>query len=455
MSQLLADVLSRGAATLGGLALLVATTLSLMRTVVVPRALRSTISSAVSAAVIGTATAIARLRRSFRWRDSILAWVGPTILLCQLLTWLLLYLVAYGLLIYGVGGHESLGDSLRQSGSSLLTLGFAAVNTQDQTVIDFLAAATGPIVVAMMIGFLPTIYSTYIDREIEVSALTTAGGEPNWGPELLSRFAIGDGLDIMPTAFGSWANWATRVRLTHHTYPVLIWTRSVRAQRHYAVTLLAVMDAAALRLALQSAPPHREAFAVLIEGGHAMQILYEALFSRRSWGQRFGFSGTFDGESARMAEQIRRLPAWNQRLLALQVASDIDTVRGLNADAIHALARGVEAPLQITRADFDQAVDLLSRSGFPIDRDLDEAWEEFATARGRYEFAAYEVCRRLDVVPAPWSGPRSVATPTMWPTSVLAVLDEPGLSGRGGVIEGLEHPDDVDDPGAGTPPATG
>lgn len=436
MSQLLADVLSRSAATLGGIFLLIATTFSLMRTVVVPRSLRSLISDAVASTVVAVAMGFSRLRRSYRWRDSVLAWVGPTILLCQLLTWLLLFLVAYGLLIYGVGGRESLGDSMRQGGSSLLTLGFAAVNTEDQTVIDFLAAATGPIVVALMIGFLPTIYSTYLDREVEVSALTTAGGEPAWGPELLSRFAVGGALDYLPGAFLSWSVWATRLRLTHHTYPVLIWVRSVRARRHYAVTLLALMDAAALRLALQSAPPHREAFAVLVEGGHAMQILYESLFSRRSWAQRLGFMGQFDGESESMTRQIRRLPAWNRRLMALQVASDIDTVRGLNADAIHALAKGVEAPLQITRADFDRAVDLLSRSGFPIDRDLDEAWEQFATARARYEFAAYEVCRRLDVVPAPWTGPRRVPTPTMWPTSVLDVLEEPELGGGIALTEG-------------------
>jgi hypothetical protein len=439
VSQLLADVLSRSAATLIGILLFVATTVSLMRTVVVPRALRSTISDAVSAAVVGTATLFSRLRRSYRWRDSVLAWVGPTILLCQLLTWLLLFLIACGLLIYGVGGHESLGDSMRQAGSSLLTLGFAAVNTEDQTVIDFMAAATGPIVVALMIGFLPTIYSTYLDREVEVSALTTAGGEPAWGPELLSRFTIGDDLDYLPSAFMSWAGWATRLRLTHHTYPVLIWVRSVRARRHYAVTLLALMDAAALRLSLQSAPPHREAFAVLVEGGHAMQILYESLFGRRNWRQRLGFMGPFDGESARMSAQMRRLPAWNRRQLALQVASDVDTVRGMNAEAIHALVKGVEAPLQITRADFDLAVEVLLRSGFPIDRDLDEAWTQFATARGRYEFAAYEVCRRLDAVAAPWTGPRNVPTPTLWPTSALSVLQEPGFAT--GAVDPGDEPD--------------
>ena len=281
MSQLLADVLSRSAATLGGIFLLIATTFSLMRTVVVPRSLRSLISDAVASTVVAVAMGFSRLRRSYRWRDSVLAWVGPTILLCQLLTWLLLFLVAYGLLIYGVGGRESLGDSMRQGGSSLLTLGFAAVNTEDQTVIDFLAAATGPIVVALMIGFLPTIYSTYLDREVEVSALTTAGGEPAWGPELLSRFAVGGALDYLPGAFLSWSVWATRLRLTHHTYPVLIWVRSVRARRHYAVTLLALMDAAAGDCAGKRARAIAGAVAALRLAARANRGAAAAAFNRR------------------------------------------------------------------------------------------------------------------------------------------------------------------------------
>jgi hypothetical protein len=71
----------------------------------------------------------------------------------------------------------------------------------------------------------------------------------------------------------------------------------------------------------------------------------------------------------------------------------------------------------------------MRRSGFPIDRDLDEAWDLFRVARGRYEFAALEICRRLDVTPAPWSGTRSIATPTIWPTlagDVMPHIDQDG-----------------------------
>jgi hypothetical protein len=427
VSQLLADVLSRSAASLAGVFLVVATTVSLMRTVVVPRALRSIISDAVSKSVVGLAIGVSRVRRSYPKRDAVLAWAGPSIILLQLLTWLLLYLVAYGLLIYGVSG-QGLGDSMRQAGSSLLTLGFAAVNVENQTIIDFIAAATGPIVIAMLIGFLPTIYAAYLERETDVTMLSATGGEPAWGPELLSRFALSGTITGLPRFMLEWAHWATRLRLTHVTYPVLVWVRSARASRHYITALVAVMDAAALNLALSSKGARTESFAVLLEGGQALDVLYVFLFEKRSWSARLPFTGRFDTEPPQVAAELRDLPRWSRQLLAIQAASDTDAVRGLDGDAVRALVQGASHPLSVTRQDFDLAVDVLRRSGFPIDRDLDEAWEQFHVARSRYEFAAYAICRRLDVTPAPWSGDRRIPTETIWPTLAVDVLpaEEPG-----------------------------
>ncbi|WP_371079168.1 hypothetical protein, partial [Salmonella enterica] len=108
----------------------------------------------------------------------------------QLLTWLVLFLIGYGLMIYGVSGRMPLGEAMRQSGSSLLTLGFAATDRSEQTVIDFAAAATGPIVIALLIGFLPTIYSVYLEREQAVMMLTVSGGGPAWGAEILARYSV-------------------------------------------------------------------------------------------------------------------------------------------------------------------------------------------------------------------------------------------------------------------------
>ena len=423
MSQLAADVLSRSAASIVGLFLLVATTVSLMRTVVIPRSLRSVISDTVARVVNATANGLARLRKDYYARDAVLAWAGPTIILLQLITWLVMYLLAFGLLLYGIGGQD-LGDSIRQAGSSLFTLGFAAVNTEDQTIIDFFAAATGPIVIALMIGFLPTIYSAYLEREVDVTTLSVAAGEPAWGPELLSRYALSDNLLGITDEFLKWGAAASRLRMTHVTYPVLIRVRSAQALRHYAVALLAVMDAAALQVSLNHSLAKSGAYRLLIQGGQSFEVLYVVVSQRRSLRSRIGFHGAFRASRPAVEQAGADLPGWTRKMIAVELATDRDAMTGLNADAVNTLSRGERGALRITRADFDQAVDILQRSGFPIDRALDEAWEQFQAARSRYEFAALELCRILDATPAPWSGDRRIPTPTIWPNRAVDLLPE-------------------------------
>jgi hypothetical protein len=55
-----------------------------------------------------------------------------------LVCWLAGYLLAYGLLLWP--GDKGLGRALRESGSSLFTLGFAARSGTTPSVIDFIAA---------------------------------------------------------------------------------------------------------------------------------------------------------------------------------------------------------------------------------------------------------------------------------------------------------------------------
>ncbi len=433
VSELMTDVLSRGSASLIGLFLLFATTASLMRTVVIPRSLRSVISDTVARIVTSTATALSRLRKGYIRRDAVLAWAGPSTILLQLITWLLLYLLAYGLLLYGIGGQD-LGDSLRQAGSSLFTLGFASVNTQDQTVIDFFAAATGPIVIALMIGFLPTIYSAYLEREVDVTTLSTAAGEPAWGPELLSRFALTDNLPGLTHEFGHWGEAAARLRMTHVTYPVLVWVRSARAMRHYAIALLAVMDAAALQVALNRSLERTGAHRLLVQGGQAFEVLYVIVSQRRRWRPRRPLIGRVATPVPGATSSREPAPGWSHRMNAVEQAAEMDALMGMDSDAVAALGRGEQRPLRLTRADFDRAVVVLQQSGFPIDEDLDEAWERFRKARQRYEYAAYSLCEALDVTPAPWSGERRPPTPVVWPSLAVDLLDS-------------ETPEDPDAPG--------
>ena len=142
--------------------------------------------------------------------------------------------------------------ALRETGSSMFTLGFASTAGTAPTVVDVLAAATGLVVVALQIAYLPTLYSAFNRRETEVTLLTARAGTPPWGPELLvrTRYGVAVRSDDLPAFYNRWERWAADVAESHSNYPVLIRFRSPQALSSWLVGLLAVMDSAAMLLAL-------------------------------------------------------------------------------------------------------------------------------------------------------------------------------------------------------------
>ncbi|MFF4800939.1 hypothetical protein ACFY1U_21465 [Streptomyces sp. NPDC001351] len=333
----------------GGL-LLAAMSVSVLRTLVVPRGLYSPL-------VFRLWWALRRLLRIFAPRggydaiDRAQTWLAPLILIGMLVTWLGGALAGYGLLLHAVSGL-SWGSSFREAGSSLLTLGFASGARLRLSALDFLAAATGPVLIALQIAYLPTLYAAYNRRELEVTLLQSRAGEPAWGPEILARQWLVDTETALPELYRAWERLASDMGESHSTYPVLVAFRSPRPYRHWLVGLVAVMDAAAVQLALtpRSAPP--EARLVLRAGFTALRDIARAL----------------------------RLP--------------FDPDPAPNAS------------VQLTFADFGAAADMLEAAGFHAERPTAEAWPHFRGWRVNYEAIAYALCRRCDAVPALWTGPR-------------------------------------------------
>jgi hypothetical protein len=255
---------------------------------------------------------------------------------------------------------EGFASALREAGSSLVTLGFAASPGTVPTVINVLAAATGLVVVTLQIAYLPTLYAAFNRRETEVTLLSARAGLPPWGPELLlrTRYGVRGHTDDLPQFYAQWERWAADVAESHANYPVLVRFRSPQPLSSWLVGLLAVMDSAAMLLALRPSQDRIEPRLAI----------------------RMGFTA------------LREIGA------ALGISYDPDP--------------DPHADIALTFAEFAAAVDQLHRIGFPIERTAAEAWPHFCGWRVNYEALAYELARRTDAVPAPWSGPRRwAATP--------------------------------------------
>jgi hypothetical protein len=335
-----------------GLWLLLVTGSSVIKTLLIPRNLNSAIGTTVSRAVRGVyRLRTARVNEVPR-REKILASTAPVYLFVLLVCWIICLYIAYALMLLPFA-HHSPDLALRLSGSSLFTLGFTAPAGAAPYGIVFAAAISGLGVIALMIGYMPTLYAAYNRRETLVIMLEALSGKPPWGPELLARQQLIMNTSYLPRLYERWTEWAADISESHTTYRTLIYFRSRYPEQAWPLALLAVLDAAALQLSLNpdSAPPEIRPF--LRVGYVTMRSLAGAL--------------------------------------GLPVNHDPHP----------------DDPLMLTREEFDEAMQHLSEAGWTFERPPDEAWPHFRGWRVNYEAAAHGIAAALDLPPALWSGPRA------------------------------------------------
>jgi hypothetical protein len=335
-----------------GLAVLVYTWASVVFTLVLPRAQwgPSRLSIVINRCTRRVFTALSRFAKDYETRDAILAPIGPIAVLAQLVVWLLLIGVGFVLIL--VPYTHDFDNAVVQVGAAMFTLGFArSAHATNDTVAVF-AAASGFIIIALQIAYLPSLYSAFNRRETLISMLVSRAGEPSWGPEILIRHQLVGIIDSLGEFYGDWEQWAADLSESHSTYPVLLLFRSPDPWSSWIVGLLAVLDAAAMHLALCPSTAPSNARLCLRMGYTALRRVSDAI----GW--------EYDDDP---------LP---------------------------------DDPLELTEAEFTAAVQLVIDAGFPIERSPEAAWPHFRGWRVNYESLAYRWAARVAAPPAPWSGSR-------------------------------------------------
>jgi hypothetical protein len=354
------------AAIIGGMLVLAAWT-NVIGTLIVPRPVDSGLARRAARMVNGAFRLATSVTADYRRRDRVLARQAAAILLAQLATWLGTAFIGYWLLMWPLVRGD-IGTAFTAAGSSMFTLGFAEPSGAPPSAAVFAAAVTGLVIVTLQIAYLPTLYAAFNRRETEITLLNARAGVPSWGPELLARthYALGTGistLDTLPGLYAQWERWAADITESHTTYLPLVRFRSPRPLSSWVTALLAVLDSAALFLALSpgSAPVVP-----------ARLCLRSGFVCFREVARGMGF----------------------------KVPEEPDPGGRIN----------------LTYQDFLDAVERLREVDFPIERDPADAWPDFVGWRVTYEQAAYAVAADVDVVPALWSGPRRLGDPAIRPT---------------------------------------
>lgn len=425
------DPYVRGLPLLLGVLLLIVTGMSIVRTMVIPRARISWVYAVVLRGTDLAFLSVARLTRTWSSRDRILAWSGPMGIMISLLIWLMLFLIAYALLIFGATDN-TLPDSILEAGSGLFTLGIAGTPNEGVTIVSFLAAMTGPAVIALLIGFLPTLYQSYLTRESHVVLNSALSGAPAWGPELLARGELLEGDSDLPDILGSWLPWCANAQLTQTLYPSLSRFRSPVGTRNWLITLLSLLDAGALSIAIRDETPDARTIAFLNQGAQvimsidATEVGIDQTILLRSWQHRVSSTLEIFGVAPRSPKDSKNAvtdPELPAGVRAVAKAVTLDNLRSRVPVNSEILMRYESRTSAITREEFGAALDYLRAAGVTMTRDDDTAYETFARIRGRYEGAAYHLTQRFYVTPAPWSGPRTPAVPVIWPTLAVLELD--------------------------------
>lgn len=336
---------------LAGLFLTVGTLGSVIRTVIVPRAVASRLSAVVASVVQGATTFAARTRSDYLVRDEILAQGAPLFLVLRLVVWIGFLVLGFSLLFWG-SSSQDYASAIRLSASSILPLGLARAESGLTTAIAFLESASGVIVVALQISYLPTLYSSFNRRETLVTMLDSSSGSPPWGPEILARHALIDNQEHLADLYKSWEQWAADLAESHTSYTTLLYFRSPEPRTSWILALLACLDAAALHLGLNP----------LTAPASARPFLRMGIVCLRSL----------------------------SRVTGLPFAADPRP----------------DDPIELTFEEFQYGVKRVLAVGWESERNAEEAWPHFRGWRVNYESMAYHLAKLVDAPPGPWSGPR-------------------------------------------------
>ncbi|MFZ0318642.1 MAG: ion channel [Candidatus Sulfotelmatobacter sp.] len=338
-------------------------------------------------------TKIAARIRTLSRQQSFLGYFGPLSLIMLMAFWATGLIAGFGLLQYGIGGHEQLGNEpitfariMYHSGETFFTLGYGDI-VPTSALARFLSvfeAGMGFAFLGVVIGYLPVVYGSFSRREIQISMLDARAGSPPTAAELLVRLAGSSENPaieqvVLDEVLRDWERWAGELLESGLSYPVLSFFRSQHSNQSWLGALMTMLDVTSLVI-------------TGIEGIHPGQA-------------RLTFA------------------------MARHAAVDLAQVVNARYDP--------QASDRLPDADFDTLRDALAAAGLKL-RSTSEARLKLAKLRSMYEPYIHSTARNLMVALPPWRHPSKMrdnwqAGP--WDRAIqakgLAVLGQKPLPPRG------------------------
>lgn len=182
-------------------------------------------------------------------RERILATFAPLLLLELLGMWVLMQVLGFSLLWWSLDGLPALqgpGDALYYSGVVFFTVGFGEIVPEAVVprVGALVEAFTGVVTMALVVGYLPSLYAAYSERERALMRLDDGSGGRITPTNLVMAWSPDADPKKLEAKFVEWEDWAAGVLETHSTLPLLRFFRSHEPQQHWVTALGLLADAA-------------------------------------------------------------------------------------------------------------------------------------------------------------------------------------------------------------------
>ena len=284
-----------------------------------------------------------------------MAFYAPVSLLALPVVWLGLVLIGYMGMFWALG-VSSWWLAFTVSGSSLLTLGFAQVEDFFKIVLTFSEAATGLILVALLISYLPTMYAAFSKREMAVTMLAIRAGTPPSAVTMLTRYYSLQKLDKLTELWETWEMWFADIEESHTSLAALSFYRSPRPEHSWVTAAGAVLDAAALITSTIDVPKDPQAALCISAGFQALRHIADF----------FSIPHNPDPQPT--------------------------------------------DPIHVSRAEYDAACEEMARQGLPLKVDREQAWKDFAGWRVNYDTVLIALAALTMAPEAPWSSDRRLET---------------------------------------------
>ena len=343
---------------LAGLNLVLWTALSAVRSFVLPRSDSAGLTSTVFR-WFGKIFRLVTRNGDYTQKDRVMAFFAPITLLCMPLIWLLLIMIGYTLMFWVISDSLTLREAMVMSGSSLLTLGFKFTDEMPVILLAFSEAALGMMAVALLIGYLPTMYSAFSERERLVTRLGMLAGEPAeivWLFNILNISQVIYDENRMAGIWQDWQDWFASLQESHTTLAPLNFFRSPTPERSWLVAAGVVLEAASLYASTVDVPRSAQAGIVIRSGTNALSSIADFF----------------------------------------HISHDKDP-------------RPTD-PISITQEEFNSMYDRLLEVGIPLRPDREQCWHDYAGWRVNYDITLLRLATLTMAPYCEWVSDRSPAS---------------------------------------------